>query len=250
MQKFTPKNAFSTLAFLASERQIEYQNAIYPLGKLDCYIFFSTYISLLTSYLNLTNSDNIDLYLMEDLENYVAYMGIDTEVETGYNTNEYIKRRSGTFVESIDLLNKAENFEVEITALEFIRYFQSKDPMNYEQKDLENEAELRVFHVILLDNLEIIDSLYDKQKENAVLWKLAPWETKSEGFIRKASKLIEKVAVMPFEDPRCNICGSFEFRENLVKTLISDSDMGGTLILPVCKECRNKHLDEDGWINF
>ncbi len=250
VQKFVPKNIFSTLAYLATERQLEYQNSVYPLGKLECYIFFSTYISLQTSYLNLVNSDNVDLYLMEGLESYVEYLKIDTEYEAGLSANEYIKRRAGKLVKDIVNLQKVEMFEEEVTILKFIRHFQSEDPSNDIEIEEEKVNEIRVFNAILVDNLEIIDSLYEKQKENLSMLKLATWEKNCGDFLKNSSQLVESLAVMPFEEPRCNICGSFELRENLKNTFIDDSDMGMTLLLPVCDDCRKKHIAEDGFIHY
>ena len=250
MQKFIPQNVFSTVAFLATEQQIEYQNIVYPLGKLECYIFFSTYLSLQTSYLNIANSNNVDLYLMEGLESYVEYLEIDTEYETGQSASEFIKSRAKKLVGEIENLFKVGIHQEDVTILKFIRSFQSDDPINFNESNEKNIDELKVYHVILLDNLDAINSLYEKQKENLSKLKLDNWEKKCSDFLKNVSNLIKTLAVMPFEDARCNICGSHEERKNLEKTYISDSDMGRSLILPVCNICRKKHLAEDGWIHF
>ena len=254
-EKFSTKNLFSQLAYLACEKHVEGQELKHPLGKLDCYIFYSTYVSLLTSYIELSNTDNVDIYLMEGLEKFVEYLKIDIDALPQYQLENYIKARSNFYVTYFKDFSKY-NFTKITNYPHFLKCFEIEDPYfenfeNYELKYIDpfDIISLQLTFNVVLDNINIIDKLYDTFREVASDYKLKEWKNNKPRLLDKSFDFIEKLVINPFEESRCNICGNFELREQLSLVPISDSEFG-SLLLPVCQSCKGKHINSEGWIEF
>lgn len=254
-EKFSTKNHFSQLAYLACEKHLEGQELKHPLGKLDCYIFYSTYVSLLTSYIELSNTDNVDIYLMQGLEKFVEYLKIDVDTLPQYKLENYIKARSNFYVKFFRDFS-TYNFTSQINYPYCLKCFEIEDPYfeNFETDELKyidhfDIISLQLTFAVVLDNINIIEKLYDTFKEVASDYKLKEWNNNKPRFLDNSFDFIEKLVINPFEESRCNICGNFELRERLTLAPINDSEFGG-LILPICFQCKSKHSTDNGYINF
>ena len=254
-EKFSTKNLFSQLAYLACEKHVEGQELKHPLGKFDCYIFYSTYVSLLTSYIELSNTDNVDIYLMEGLEKFAEYLEIDVDTLPQYKLENYIKVRSNFFVKHFKEFTKY-NFNSPAKFPYFLKCFEIEDPY-FEKVEYDETSYIDPFDIIslqltftvVLDNINVIDKLFETLNEVANDYKLLPWKNNKPKLLSSPFDFIDKLAIRPFEESRCNICGDFELRERLVLVPINDSEFGG-LILPVCQKCKEKHSTDDDYINF
>ena len=254
-EKFSTKNPFSQLAYLACEKHIEGQELKHPLGKLDCYIFYSTYISLLTSYIELSNTDNVDIYLMDGLEKFVQYLEIDVDSLPQYKLENYIKVRSNFYVEFFKGFSKY-NFTTPINYPFFLKCFEIEDPyfeeFNYNETSYIDPFDiitLQLTFSVVLDNINVINKLYDNFNEVATDYKLLQWKNNKPNLLSNPLDFIEKLVIKPFEESRCNICGNFQLRERLELTQINDSEIGG-LLLPVCQSCKENNITSEGSIEF
>ena len=254
-EKFTTNNPFSMLAYLACEKHIEGQELKNPLGKLDCYIFYSTYVSLLTSYIQLSNADNVDIYLMDGLRKFIDYLEIDVDSLPNFNVEDYIRARSNFFVNYIKEFPKY-NFDKQIDYPYFLKCFEMENPyfedFNYDKTSYIDPFDIMILKLtfaVVLDNINVIDTLYDTFNDNVKDYKLLPWKNNKPKLLSNPFNFIDKLVINPFQECRCNICGDFELRERLLLAPINDSEFGG-LILPVCQQCKTKHSTSDDYINF
>lgn len=243
---FNPDNVFAEIAYKATENQIRLQNLEHPIGKLDCYIFYSTYISLLTSYLHLSNTDNVDIYLREGLNSYLEFLRIE---EDSFNDGfeYYLKARSTIFVKCIQVIGDVD-FKTSTNIPLYIRLFEAEDFTELDEVDDSNYNDLFKYFEFIKENLVWINSSYGNFKSRASLYKLETWEEGRASFFVSAPDFIEKLVILPFEESRCNICGDFELRENL-EILPVSSDGEGRL-LPVCQNCKTKYIESNGWLEL
>lgn len=248
--EFTNDNVFANIAYLACENQIRIQNLKYSIGKLDCFIFYSTYISLITSYLQLSNTDNVDIYLMEGINLYCDSLGLEKDsFYFDFDFEEYVKRRSNLFMEFIQEIDYV-NFDTNLNIPYYIGYFEADGFIEMEEIELLNINNLSTYFEAIKNNLELINYNYKKINRQAHKYSINEWVEPNISFIKNAKDFIKSLAVYPFEEYRCNICGDLVSREKLKRLPIHDSDEGYSLFLPVCKECEVKHIKPNGWIEF
>lgn len=237
--QFSKYNPITKMALVACENQILNQNLKYPIGKLDCFIFYSTYISLLTSFLELSNTDNIEFYLMEGINSYSESLGLEKD-NFYQDFEEYVKSRSYIFTNAI---KEKYNFDLKKNpdTLNYISLFEANDFIEIEDVELSDTSMLFVYFDIIISNLKLIDDEFDIIKNNAKDHKLKGWNTPAFVFNWEAHEFIEHLVIKPFQENRCQICGDFVSRENLKLNSYYDSEYGHNLLLPMCENCYNKN---------
>lgn len=75
--KFRPKNGFAGLVYAAATPHMERQNLIHSHGKLECYIFYSTYVSIISSCLHPQHTDKVDQLLVNGIWDYKNFLNIN-----------------------------------------------------------------------------------------------------------------------------------------------------------------------------
>src|SRR5690606_12265088 len=206
-------NAIAKIALEACESHIKTQDLKYPIVKLDCLIFYSTYISLISSYLQLSNTDNIDIYLMEGINLYFDSLGLDKD-DFYLGFNDYVKSRSYLFSKSIQVI-KEVNFETNSKTPYYIGLFEANDFIEIDDVELTDTILLAICFEYIKINLKLIDEKYEMINDKANFYKLEKWKRPAVTLIEVADIFIEKLVIYPFEESRCQICGNLDLRENL-----------------------------------
>lgn len=239
---FEPDNILSELAYIATEKQIKLQGLKHTIGKLDCYIFYSTYISLLTSYMNLSKVDDVEIYLKSDIKSYCKFLNID-EDSFDYSFNNYLEERANLFAESIQVVNEVD-FETSTNLPIYLRLFEAENFTELYEVDDSNIDDLSRHFEILKENIDWINVNF---KSYAFLSSIVTLDEEQTDFIKAASLFIGKLVIMPFKESRCNICGNFHLRENLELLPVYDDY---ARLLPVCSGCKAKFMQPSGWIEL
>lgn len=249
--RFNPPNEFSEMVWEAVLTHVSKQKTTNIIGIYNCKIFYSTYISLISSYTNIANTDNVEIYLNSGLENFIQWAGVNkdrfkSEAENfiSYYSHDfidpYVKHFSRIFYNEIKSLGSDSHltpffmllFDVDSPTDE-------KEIYDYEYfYDCDIElSRIDEFFEIVHSNFKVINNHFDSLISNKDKLKLASWSVgKADNFIFDHD-FLEKLVIKPFEEARCQICGDLTLREEL--SLNIEVDEGW--ILPMCKLCKTKN---------
>jgi hypothetical protein len=253
--KFIPPNVFSEMVWNAVWSHIKKQNTTNIIGIYNCKIFYSTYVSLISSYSNLTNTNNVEIYLTKGLESFFQWAKInndrfksDSESFISYFSHElidpYINHFSRLFFNEIKVLEP--RYSLSYRTPYFMLLFDVDSPKDdkeiYDEEyffdsDIE-PSRIEEFYEIIHSNFEIINTQFDLllgQKDNL---KLANWPVGKVGSMISDRDFFEKLVIKPFNEARCQICGNFTLREE--RSLNVDVSEGW--ILPMCPKCKQNNL--------
>jgi hypothetical protein len=251
--KFNPPNVFSEMVWNAVWTHVTKQNTINIIGIYNCKIFYSTYISLISSYTNLVNTDNIEIYLTEGLDSFFQWAGIDddrfkSESEqfiSYYSTkliDPYINHFAHLFFNEIKELKSTDLFSSRPPY--FMMLFDVDSPKDdneicndeyFLDRDIE-QSRINEFYKIIYSNFDIINNQFDSLLPQKDKLKLSSWPIGSARKMFSNPDFFEKLVIRPFNEARCQICGNFALREEL--SLNVDPDEGW--ILPMCPTCTKK----------
>jgi hypothetical protein len=250
---FNSPNIFSEIVYDAVLAHIIEEDKLTKVGIFNCYIFYSTYVSLYTSFVNIKNTDNVDLYLVDGIDRLFDFLKL--EVEDFYDFNAYDscfeRENIGGYVEDISrfyteivhqTLLKKSSFNKNIQA-EFILSFNSNEPateLDYFDGELKN---VNNHYTLIHTNFSIIDAKYDSILPVAKDLKLDKWLNNKYFNLDNIECFFEELIIPPFKKSRCYICGNFELRELLtLKPYSSDG------IFPMCESCDNKNKDSFNYL--
>jgi hypothetical protein len=244
--RFNPPNKFSEMVWNAVLQHITKQKTTNIIGIYNCKIFYSTYISLISSYSNLSNTDNIEIYLNEGLEAFFEWAKINrerfkshTERFISYYSFEifdpYLSYFSKIFFNEIEKFDSTHLLDTPY----FMLLFEVDRPTD-EKTIYDNEiffdidiSKTEQFLEIVYSNFKTINNNFDSLIIDKKNLKLSDWP------IGKADNMIsditffEKLVIKPFNETRCQICGNYTLREEL--SLNIEIDEG--YLLPMCENC-------------
>lgn len=254
MSIFNPPNIYSEMVWNAVRNHSKKQNLTHIIGLYNCKIFYSTYISLISSFTNLCNTDNIEIYLNEGLESFFKWARIpenrfksDSEKFISYYsfelTDPYTLHFSRIFFQELKKFNSQYIKEGE--SPEFIVLFGLEAPLGLEEIDekitygefdshLIDFIEYMNFIKIANENFNQINIQFDLNLQFKDKLKLAHWEVGKVSKMLETESFFETLVIKPFNEARCQICGDFTLREEL--SLVVESDEGW--ILPMCPKCK------------
>lgn len=245
------------MAWKAVITHVEKQKLTHIIGLYNLKIFYSTYISLISSYSNLANTDNIEIYLNEGFESFFQWARInenrfksESERFISYYSFElidpYVIHFSKIFFQELKKFNS--HYNKEGASPQFIMLFDVEKPLDLEELEsmvftnkydshLIDFIEEMNFIEIANDNFKKINQEYDLSLEFRNRLKLSPWKVGKIDNILEAESFFESLVIKPFNEARCQICGNFTLREEL--SLEVESDEGW--ILPMCPKCKQKN---------
>jgi hypothetical protein len=253
--KFNPPNVFSDMAWNAVWNHVTKQKTTNIIGIYNCKIFYSTYISLISSYSNLSNTDNIEIYLTNGLETFFQWARInknrfesDSEHFVSYYSNElidpYINHFSLLFYNEIKKMKPRYSYNHNTPY--FMLLFEIDSPKDDkeiydEEYFFDNDIEIsRIedFYEIIYSNFETINNQFDLLLHEKDKLKLASWPTGKVTNIISDQDFFESLVIKPFNEARCFICGNFTSREEL--SLNVEANEGW--ILPMCPRCKQNNF--------
>lgn len=257
MSLFTPPNIYSEMVWNAVRNHSKKQKLTNIIGLYNLKIFYSTYISLISSFSNLSNTDNIEIYLNEGFESFFQWARInenrfksDSEKFISYYsfelTDPYVIHFSKIFFQELKKF-KSKYFDGGESP-QFIVLFDVEEPMDLDEVDsliFRGEYECHLidfleemnFIEIAKDNFNEINQQFDLSIKFSDRLKLADWEVGKINKILETESFFESLVVKPFNEARCQICGNFTLRKEL--SLVVESDEGW--ILPMCPTCKQKN---------
>lgn len=244
-KSFNPPNVFSEMAYDAVVAHILEQDTLPKVGIFNCYLFYSTYISLLTSYVKINNTDNVDLYLAEGINELYDFLKL--EVDDFYEFFNYDSIFSndliGGYVEEFSRLyinefQKLMNYNFvfdDVKDFEIVLLFNTDEITQNTDLIAKDDFNLMNHLCLLRTNIHIINTKYDLSLSMSSSLKLEKWESKLYDFTQD-DLFLDTLIVYPFRKSRCFICGDLTLREELkLKPYLSDG------IFPMCTKCRNKN---------
>lgn len=250
--RFNPPNKISEMVWNAVMQHITKQKTTNIIGIYNCKIFYSTYISLISSYSNLSNTDNIEIYLNEGLEAFFEWAKInrerfksDTESFISYYSFEiidpYVSYFSKIFFNEIKKFNSTMFFDTPY----FMLLFEADRPTD-EESIYDNESFIDIdilrieeFFEIVQSNFKTINKNFDSLIIDKKDLKLSDWPLRKVDNMLSDTVFFEKLVIKPFSETICQICGNYTLREEL--SLNIEVEEG--YILPMCEICatRNKN---------
>jgi hypothetical protein len=252
--RFNPPNVFSEMAWSATWNHIRRLKTTNIIGLYNCKIFYSTYISLISSYTNVSNTDNIDLYLTEGLNEFFKWAGIkrdrfvsDSEGFILYENYEiadsYITHFSHLFFKEIKALGPTPIYEFKTPY--FMLLFEVERPVD--DKEIYDDqyfydcdidpSKIDEFFDTIQSNFDFINKQFDTLLRDKDVLKLDSWPIGKAVKMTSDNDFFKKLVIKPFQEARCQICGDFTLREEL--SLNADSEEGW--ILPMCLDCKTKN---------
>lgn len=240
-QKFRPKNGFSGLAYAAATPHMESQNLIHSHGKLECYIFYSTYISIISSCLHPQHTDRVDQLLVNGIWDYKNFLNInETNFPSGFPA--FVEDRGNLYSKSLKKMfgNKDDNSES--TIQKFVLLFETREYKELEELDLDLFRVMSSFD-FLIHSLRVINS-------NGYQYAAAIEHINVNPNIQiqqEVNSKIDDIVVLPFRKPRCMHCGTLTDRTDL--KLVPTHTEFGIYNMPTCSICRERYTDDDGYIN-
>jgi hypothetical protein len=240
-EKFRPQNGFAGLVHVPTEVQIKHQKLKHPMGKLECYIFYSTYISVLTSCIHPRYVDMVDQLLVNGIWSYRKFLKIgESDFILGFP--HYVESRGKLYMDCIKEILENFNGRDGATIPTFVMMFETK-----EYKDLDEVDVSDLFHIMeafqtVKLNLELIHQGYNLSAE---LEKMTV-NVNPEVFISAGTTIIDDLVVLPFRKPICEQCGSVKNRSDL--EAVATHTEHGSFLMPVCLDCKAKYAGEDGSI--
>jgi hypothetical protein len=254
MSIFNPPNIYSEMVWNAVRNHSKKQKLTNIIGIYNCKIFYSTYISLISSFTNLSNTDNIEIYLNEGLESFFQWARIpenrfksESEKFISYYsfelTDPYVLHFSKIFSQELMKFNSQYLFGGD--SPKFIVLFDVESPMDLDEiyKEIKYDdfyshlmdfIEEINFTEIALENFNQINKQFDLNIQIKDKLKLASWEVGKVGKMLETESFYETLVIKPFNEARCQICGDFTLREEL--SLVVESDEGW--LLPMCPKCK------------
>lgn len=240
--RFNPPNIFSEIVYEAVVAHIIVQKKNPNIGVFNCYIFYSTYISLLTSYLNLNNSDNVDLYLAEGMkaffeflkievdQDYYSYYNFDCTINSQF-LGGYVEHFSNYFTMEIDKFNR----DLDIYFNFFLLFTVNEITEIDELEPIENTNFNEIIKIIKT-NFTILNAKYDLILPLSKSLLLEKWAENQSFELIYDETFIKRLIIYPFQRSRCQICGDITFREELkISPYSSDGNF------PMCIKCRIKN---------
>lgn len=222
-KKFHPPNEFAALVYQAVLRYIDGATELEELSKMDCYMFYSTYINLLASF-STEGVEFAEEMLLDGISDYKKYLKLDdTSFTSGFGMYRVEKAVFYTEViqERIDSLNG------KLTTISLLS-FETGDSFGMAEKNF-----------LLINNSfnHFLSGL-----RNRWLWDVTiePCD-----FFIKGSFHIDNLVALPFCLPLCQNCGELAMRSGLEMSNV-DTEKGARR-MPICLDCRIK-LSEDGRI--
>lgn len=252
--RFNPPNVFSNIAWNAVWTHVEQQKTTNIIGIYNCKIFYSTYISLVSSYTNCSNTDNVELYLTNGLEAFFHWAGISenrfklhTENFISYYSQDlidpYVKHFSRLFFNEIKSLK--ERYSYSHHTPYFMLLFNVDSPID--DKEIYDDqlffdsdvdpSTVDEFYDIIYSNFEMINNQFDLALKDKDRFKLEGWQTGRSKNMISDKDFFEKLAIKPFNEARCQICGNFTLREQLTLNV----EVSEGWILPMCPTCKLKN---------
>lgn len=238
-QKFRPKNGFAGLAHAATELHIEKQKLKHTHGKLECYIFYSTYISVLTSCSYLQYADRVDQLLINGIYDYKNFLKID-EDDFPFGFPSYIENRGRLYMNCIKKILENLNINNGLTIHNFVLLFETTELKDLEELDSSDLFKIMSSFDTIMLNLVVINSngyKYAAQIENMNVDAIQRFDLES-------SLKIENLIILPFGEPRCMQCGIITDRIDL-KAVPTDTEFG-KYQMPTCSICRAKYSNDNG----
>ena len=248
--RFNPPNKFSEMVWNAVLQHITKQKTTDIIGIYNCKIFYSTYISLISSYSNLSNTDNIEIYLTEGLESFFKWANISkerfkshTENFIFYNSSEitdpYLSYFSKFFFNEIKKFDSNNLFDTPYFMLLFEVDRPTDEKFIY---DNENFIDIEIskteeFFEIVQSNFKTINKNFDSLIIDKKNLKLSDWPLGKADNMLSDLGFFEKIVIKPFNETRCQICGNYTLREQL--SLNIEIDEG--YLLPMCETCATKN---------
>lgn len=237
-QKFRPKNGFAGLAHAATELHIEKQKLKHTHGKLECYIFYSTYISVLTSCSYLQYADRVDQLLINGIYDYKNFLKID-EDDFPFGFPSYIENRGILYSKSLKKMfgNKDDNSKS--TIQKFVLLFETREYKELEELDLDLFRVMSSFD-FLIHSIRVINSNAYQYAASIEHIYINP----NIQIQQEVNSKIDDIVVLPFIKPRCMQCGIITDRTDL-KAVPTDTEFG-TYQMPTCSICRTKYSNDNG----
>jgi hypothetical protein len=243
-RKFQPQNYFSDIAWKATCFQVDKGKLKNAQGKLEVFTFYSVYISLLTSCYFSSDSDYVDSSLIEDLKRYKEYLKLD-EDDFCLGFDSFLKGRGKDYTSEIKLmLANSESLRMGIEPEEgmsisaFVNLFETEVETEIKEARLCRTDLFRTMELFMVVNIAIKRMINPTFNLAFILEGLGEKTLNAtEMFLYTGITKIEALPVLPFHEPRCQICGSFNDRDDLKLTGVHDWEYGD-LLLPVCPDCR------------
>ena len=253
--RFTPPNVFSEMVWSAVWEHVQKQKVQNIVGIYNCKIFYSTYISLISSYTNISNTDNIEIYLSEGLETFFQWAGINesrfkSESEhfiSSYSTeliDPYINHFSHLFFKDIKSLKP--RFSYNYPTPYFMLLFEIDIPKD--DKDIYDDhyffdcdieiSKIDEFYDIIYSNFEMINEKFDLVLPNKVRLMLESWQIGGSKNMISDKYFFENLVIKPFNEARCQICGNITLRDQLSLNV----EVSEGWILPMCTRCKQKNV--------
>ena len=252
---FSPDNVFSELAWNAVLQHVKKQNIRNIMGLYNCKIFYSTYISLVSSYTNISNTEVVESNLESGLNSFFTWAKInenrfktDTEnfvyYDSFFSINPYIKHLSRIFYSEIKGFNSDYYFYNHKP--NFMIFFEIDRPMSeeviYDEDyffDLEMEySRIDEFFDVIKSNLIYINDVYDSIISDPKNNYLLPSQNINPSKMIGDNNFFNNLVIKPFCEDRCQICGNFFNREELKLEKV----YGEGLIMPMCNSCSRNNL--------
>lgn len=237
---YNPPNVFADIAYDAVLAHIIKEGQLSKIGMLNCYIFYSTYISLFTSLVNIKNTDNVDLYLAEGIDTLFDFLKLDIEDFNGFFNHDSIFDREnlGGYVEDISIVftNEIKKLLDNDVDIDFTLLFNVDEPET-QIEYIDVFVNKNEHYELTKINIRIINAKYDLLLPESRNLKLEVWGENNSFDFADIDLFINELVVSPFKNSRCYICGNFELREKL--KLESYSSDG---IFPMCMSCRIKNI--------
>jgi hypothetical protein len=221
-KRFNPQNAFSSLAYEAVRRHIENykviddysKQATDDYNKLECYMFYTTYVHLLASF-STENINVIEQLLLKGIYDYKNYLQLKDDIYTSDFKKHYASQAdfySEVIQERIDTLNG------KLTTVTLL---------NFEEADSD----------IVENNFTWINTSF----QNCLLQDVSRRYIATSDpidFFRDGSSHIDDMVAIPFCLPVCQNCGTLVGRSELEMCRV-DTEKGLRRI-SLCIDCRIK----------
>lgn len=240
-KKFSPPTHFSALAWNAADSHIRLSKIKHAQGKLEVLVFYSTYISLLTSCYFIDDADSIDLSLIEGINAYKDFLKLNDD-DFMFDFETFLRGRGKDYTDAINkMLQNRSGIESEdgLFVPKFVCLFDSA-----EETDYNNVASSDLFRIIELFSLIKIELKNVIEPHYNSAFPLEGLSTKTlnanKMFYHTGLTKLDSIVVLPFQESRCQICGDFTDRTELKLKTIHDSELEANVQLPVCSKCSNK----------